>query len=331
MLIISKTKKYISSNNLITPGETIIIGVSGGKDSVTLAHLLSKIQYDLDIHLHIAHYNHNLRKDSKTDQTFVEEFAKKLNIPFSTDTWKNSRATKKGSIEERARKQRLKFFSKVAKQYRSKKIVLAHTEDDLAETVLMHILRGSGLNGMRGILPKRKINGLTFIRPLLESSRKEIEYYIKKNKLSFRNDSTNNQSIFYRNKIRLNLLPIIEKQYSQNIKHLLANLSKNISSDFHYLELQTKKAFKKYAKVSPNNKCIKFDLNKLQDQHIAIKRMLLRFSIELLTGTTNRLTHKHIIEIEELLLKRPNKAIVNLPGNIIIQKSLTILSITLKA
>lgn len=327
MLLAANIKNYIISNDLVTPGETIIIGVSGGQDSVTLAHLLSKVQYDLDIHLHIAHYDHNLRKGSKADQKFVKELAQKLTIPFSTDSWKNSQTIKNGSIEELARKQRLKFFCKVAKQQGAKTIALAHTEDDLAETVLMHILRGSGLNGMRGILPKRELNNLTFIRPLIETSRKEVEAYIKDNKLLFRTDSTNDQSIFYRNKIRLNLLPMIEKQYSPNIKHLLANLSKNISSDFEFLEAHTKQAFKNYAKVSKNNNCIKFDLHKFKDQHIAIKRMLIRSSIEHLKGNTNRLTLKHISEIEELLIKRPDRAIVNLPGNIVIQKTLKELSI----
>ncbi|OGX08597.1 MAG: tRNA lysidine(34) synthetase TilS [Omnitrophica WOR_2 bacterium GWA2_37_7] len=327
MILSDKIKGYILSNGLITPGEKVIIGVSGGPDSITLAHILFKLQYDLDIQLHIAHYNHNLRKGSKADQKFVEELAVKLNIPFSTDSWKNADAIKKGSIEELARDQRLVFFKKVAKQQGTRTIALAHTEDDLAETVLMRILRGAGLNGIRGILPKRKVNGLTFIRPFLGLSRKEIESYINKNKLLFKIDPTNNQSIFYRNKIRLNLLPLIEKQYSPNIKHLLSNLSKNISADFDYLEIQTEKAFKKHAQISKNNNCIKFELDELQKQHTAIKRMLLRSSIEYLKGNTNRLTLKHMDEIEELILKGPNKAIVNLPGNIIIQKSQKLLSI----
>ncbi|MBU0468239.1 MAG: tRNA lysidine(34) synthetase TilS [Candidatus Omnitrophica bacterium] len=327
MTLTEKTKNYILSNKLLTPGEKVIIGVSGGPDSVTLTHILFKIQYDLDIRLHIAHYNHNLRTGSKTDQDFVRELAQKLNIPFSTDSWKNTSTAKKGSIEELARIQRLKFFNEVAKQQGAKTIVLAHTEDDQAETVLMRILRGSGLNGLRGMLPKRMLNGLTFIRPLLGSSRKEIEAYVKKNKLLFRTDPTNNQSIFYRNRIRINLLPLIEKQYSSNIKHLLSNLSKNISVDFDYLELQAKKAFKKYARISKNNNCIKFELDKLQKQHVSMKRMLLRFSIEHLKGNTNRLTLAHINEIEGLILKGPNNAIVNLPGNIIIQKCRKVLSI----
>ena len=194
----------------------------------------------------------------------------------------------------------------------------------------MRILRGCGLKGIRGILPKKNIRNFQFIRPLLEIKKKEVEFYLKKNKIRFRIDPTNKQTKFFRNKIRHKLLPLLEAEYSGNLKQLLANLSQNVIADFDYLESQAQKIFKKLTKVSTNKKNIKFDIDSFKKQHKAIQRMLVRIAIKNLKGNTNRLTFEHNNDVQNLIQSGSDKTVVSLPDNIRIQKNQKFLSIYLQ-
>src|SRR3989338_10902693 len=159
MDLIQKVKKTICRCKMFHAGDKVIVAVSGGGDSVFLIHALSTLRHELGINLHIAHLNHLLRKSADKDLRFVEVLAEKLNLPCTTAKMKIPKYKKKSSLEERARDIRLRFLVRTAKKYGADAIVLGHTKNDLAETVLMRILRGTGLQGMRGILPKRKIHG----------------------------------------------------------------------------------------------------------------------------------------------------------------------------
>lgn len=321
MHLIQKIKKTLQESGLFGRSETIIIGVSGGPDSTALAYILHSLQYELGFHLHIAHYNHHLRRSAISDQKFVEQMAEQLNIPCSIGHWKNPNALKKGSLEDAARRRRFKFFNQLAKKIGARTIVLAHTEDDLAETVLMRILRGTGLQGLRGILPRREMDGISFVRPLLSTKKDAILAFLKKKNIPFRIDPSNKQTKFFRNKVRLELLPLLTKHYNRNIKKLLTNLANNVYTDYDYLENQALKLFTKYAKYSANKKSIHLDLKLFNTQHPALKRMLIRIGIRQLVGNTNRLTLAHFQEIEKLLQKhRPNGTVVHLPRNIYIRK-----------
>jgi len=320
MRLVQKVKKNIQNTKLFGRGNTIIVGASGGPDSVALTHILHSLQYELGFHLHIAHYNHNLRRSANTDQKFVEQLAEQLNVPCSVGHWANPKALKKGSLEDAARKRRFQFFNQLARKINAQAVVLAHTEDDLAETVLMRILRGTGLQGLRGILPTREIDGTYFVRPLLNVKKDDILTFLKKKNIPFRIDPTNKQTKFFRNKIRLELLPLLTKQYNQNIKELLTNLANNVDTDYDYLESQAQKLFEKHAKYSAHKKNIRIDLKPFMTQHPALKRMLIRVSMEQLQGDTRRLTLAHFREIEDLLQNRPEGAIVHLPRNICVCK-----------
>lgn len=315
-----KVKKNIQETGLFGRGDTIIVGVSGGPDSVTLAHVLHGLQYELGFHLHIAHFNHHLHRLANADQKFVEQLAEQLNIPCSTGHWENARSLKKGSIEDAARKQRLRFFDQLAKKIKAQTVVLAHTQDDLAETVLMRILRGTGLQGLRGILSKRKIDDLYFVRPLLNVKKYTVLAFLKRRDIPFRIDPTNKQTKFFRNKIRLELLPLLTKQYNQNIKELLTNMANTINIDYDYLQNQAQKVFTKCAKSSPDNASIRFNLKLFAKQHPALKRMLIRLGVEQLKGNTKRLTLTHFLEIEDLLQNRPKGSSVHLPRSIYLRK-----------
>src|SRR3989338_4895955 len=236
MNLMHRLRKDILSANSFDRGDTVIIGASGGPDSTALTHILHALQYEIGFHLHIAHYNHNLHRQSGRNQKFVEKLAEELNVPCTTQMWRHPHRRKKGSLEDAARQRRLQFLNHLAKRIGARAVVLAHTKDDLAETVLMRILRGTGLQGLRGILPQRELNGVCFVRPLLNVSKEEILTFLKKKKITYCTDPTNIQKKFFRNKVRLQLLPLLASGYNRNIKELLTNLADNINTDYSYLE-----------------------------------------------------------------------------------------------
>jgi len=318
-MIVKKFKKFIQDYNLIEKNDKIVVGVSGGPDSVALLYLLNGLRKEFSLTLHIAHLDHGLRKDSYKDREFVEELSKKLKLPITISQVNLKELPKRASIEEMARNARLEFLFKVAKEIKANKIALGHNLDDQAETVLMRILRGSGLYGLCGILPKRKLYGFTIIRPLLGITRREINAYLKRKKIEVRQDYTNLKDIYLRNRIRNRLFPILEKEYNKNIKNILVNMAESIGYDYAYLLKLAKNVFLKKAKILKGK--IEFNLKEFLKLEPALKRMLIRLGIEKLKGNLRRLEFRHIKEIEDLLFRRPTNSIVDLPQGILITKT----------
>ncbi|VAW15830.1 tRNA(Ile)-lysidine synthetase, partial [hydrothermal vent metagenome] len=253
------------------------------------------------------------------DQQYVKQLAKSLNIPFITEKWKKSEQTKQGSLEENARKKRFEFLIKTATKNKTKIIALAHHKNDIAETVLMRILRGSGLQGLQTILPKRKIENCFFIRPLCNVLATEIKTFLKQKKTSFITDPSNKNTDLFRNKIRLNLIPHLQRNYSSNIVELLSNLSKTASTDYEHLESQCEDIFEKKSKINKSNTSIEFTLDNFTKLHRSQKRMLIRQSIARLQGNTNRLSFKHMENVEAFYIKKTKKSQINLPQKISIK------------
>ena len=307
-----KFKDTIKKYNLINKGDRIVIGVSGGPDSVCLVYLLYGLKEEFKIMLTIAHLDHMLRKDSDKDREFVEKLGKKLEIKVISSKINVKELAKFGSLEEIARNARLRFLFKVARDVKAKKIALGHNFDDQAETVLMRIIRGSGLNGLSGILPKRNIAGFEIIRPLIEVKRRQIEAYLRRKKIKARIDASNKQDLFFRNKIRNKLLPFLEKDYNKNIKEVLANMAQNAGSDYDYLQ--------QAAKRSMRGAKAKLNLDKLRKLHPAMQRLIFRRAFASIKGDTRRITFKHIREIEDLILNRPQNSVVDLPKGISVVK-----------
>lgn len=308
----NKFKETVKKHNLIDKGDKILVGVSGGPDSLALLLQLFRLKPELKLSLHIAHLDHALRKSSASEALFVKNWAKKLCLPVSIKRLSPKSTKTKGSLEESWRQFRQDFFIKTAKSIKAKKIALGHNLDDQAETVLMRLLRGTGLSGLSGISLKRKIKGITFIRPLLETKRKDIDQFLKRNKIKPCIDLSNKNEIFFRNKLRHNLIPLLEKEYNQNITEVLANLADSASYDYEYLDLATKKSLR------GNN--LKLKINKLIKLHPAILRLKIRKSIAQLQGDTRRISFTHIREIEDLIFNRPMGSIVDLPKGISVQK-----------
>lgn len=321
-MIKEKVAKVIRVNNLIKDSDRVVVAVSGGPDSVALLYLLNDLKKELRLKLYVAHLDHRLRRNSFKDAEFVQGLAGRLGLPVTIGRINVKAFAKKGSVEEIARNQRLEFLFKVAKANQAKKIALAHNLDDQVETVLMRILRGTGLYGLAGILPKRTIAGFQIIRPLIEVSRQEIEAFLRQKRVTARIDLSNYKDIYFRNKIRHKLLPLLQKEYNKNIKEVLANLAQSAGNDYEYLAQIAEKK-------SKGMRC-KLSVNKLLKMHPALRRLVIRQAIKNTQGSTRRIEFKHIKEIEDLLTSRPDKSIVNLPKNTCVAKRKSYLKFYIK-
>ena len=292
-------QNFAHKNGLFENDQKIVVGVSGGADSVCLLLVLLQLSKKYDFSLHIAHVNYALRgKDSDLDQKFVENLARTHGLEISVLSLKKPAST--ANLENKLRNQRYAFFEKIRKNLGFGAIAVAHNQDDQAETVLLRIIRGSGLQGMASMKPK---NG-SVIRPLLATSRKEIIAYLEERNVAFRTDKTNLQPIFTRNKLRLKLIPYLEKNFNPNIKETLAGLADNASWDYDYISAEASKKAK--LSVSADG-AIRFSAKEIQKLHPALSRQGLRNILgKKHTGLAD-LESGHLAEIEKIIKSDKNK------------------------
>ena len=231
--------RTIQKFRMIEKGETVLVAVSGGSDSVTLLHLFLELKKSWKLKLGILHVNHKLRgKASDQDETFVRKLAQRSGTPIYVTRVQVKQKAKeeKISLEEAARETRYQFFEKMAKVKRAQKIAVAHTQDDQAETVLMRVITGTGLQGLQAIRPKRKLNGSYIVRPIIEIPRTQIREFVKDNSIHFREDTSNRSLQFLRNRIRLKLLPFLESSFNPQVKKALARLPHLLDVDLAFLD-----------------------------------------------------------------------------------------------
>lgn len=289
-----KVLNTILKNELIKYGDTIVIGVSGGPDSITLLHLLQSLKNELGIKIIVCHINHMLREEAIEDEEYVKEYCIKENIPYYIKRESVQEVAKKQKIgtEEAGRKIRYSFFEEIAKKYNANKIATAHTANDNAETVLLNILRGTGVFGLRGIDP---IRNERYIHPLIECTRKEIEEYCVENNLEAKIDKTNAQNIYTRNKVRNSLIPYIEKEFNPNIIQGINRLANIAREETKYIESNVIKVYEEL--LINEEKEIVLDLNKFNKVEEFLQKQIIRYSILKLLGTTDGIEKKHIEDI----------------------------------
>lgn len=293
---IKKVKSFISNNRMINPGEKIVVGVSGGPDSLALLYVLFYLKDDLNFTLHIAHLDHKFRGvESAADAKFVEEQARKLGISFTTEAIDVPSIIRinKLSSEDGARRIRYQFFDRVAAEVNAAKVALGHNADDQAETMLMRLFRGSGSHGLSGI---PKVRDGKYIRPLLSSSRSEIEKFLSDLGLSARQDSSNQQPIYLRNKIRLELLPLLEAEYNPNIRDVLCRTAEILQSESELLDKIAAETLPTCV-ITSHPSIIEINIDNLQKQHIAIQRRILRLCITNVASNIFDICFKHIESI----------------------------------
>ncbi|MBF0388044.1 MAG: tRNA lysidine(34) synthetase TilS [Candidatus Omnitrophica bacterium] len=298
MLFADQFLQHVNSLKLIQPGAKLLVAVSGGADSMALLYALYHARRDLGLRLIVAHYDHSLRASSVLDRSFVKQVAARLGLPFLTEI--NRRATpRKGSIEEYARDLRYDFLFRMAVKHEASAVLTAHTRDDLAETVLMRILRGTGLAGLQAILPRRTVSGCELVRPMLVFSRAEVEAYLKGLKVKFRNDPTNRSLDFERNKVRKILIPYLAKNFNPGVKDNLARLADIAALDQAYIEEQAGLFIKARLKVTASE--VSIPLEALKGLHGSMRRTVLRAMVMALHGDTRPLSLAHIISIDQAL------------------------------
>lgn len=331
-----KVRETIKKFGMLSSGDRVVVGVSGGPDSVALLHILKELTPPFKISLSIAHLNHRFRgRDSDRDAGYVQELAKRLNLPVIVESRDVPAFIKEEGLspEDGARRARYDFFTRVAKQIKADKIALGHNADDQAETVLMRLLRGSGREGLSGIPPIRKLKvkskklEVEIIRPLIETTREEIKKYLKENRIKSRLDASNIEPVYLRNRIRLKLLPLLTK-YNPNIKSVLVRTAQLLREEDRYLEGIVNRHLKQVINRRGEEK-ITLDIIKLSSLSSPIQRRLLRESVGLIKGNKLDINHAHIDDILDLLKAR-GRASLDLPGNILVTKEYRRLSIGFK-
>ena len=313
-----KILQTIKKFDMLSFNDRVLIGVSGGPDSVTLLNVLLSFKKKYNLSFFIAHLDHMLRgEESDKDVNFVKNLAQELGLYCEVKSCNLKKIAQKEhlTLEEAAREYRYKFYLETAKKIKANKIALGHNADDQAETILMRFLRGSGLEGLMGIPPVRD----KIIRPLIECSREEIEEYCQEHKIGYRIDSSNKEVIYFRNKIRLELLPLLSKDYNKNIKDITLRLRNIVSEVSAYLDQETEFFFKKVAKRENLEKVI-IDLKKFTSLHPALKRRIIRKSIKVVKGDLYSISFKHNSEILKLTEFQLGEKEIYLPGDLRVNK-----------
>jgi len=313
-----KILQTIKKFDMLSFNDRVLIGVSGGPDSVTLLNVLLSFKKKYNLSFFVAHLDHMLRgEESDKDVNFVKNLAQELGLFCEVKSCNLKKIAQKEhlTLEEAAREYRYKFYLETAKKIKANKIALGHNADDQAETILMRFLRGSGLEGLMGIPPVRD----KIIRPLIECSREEIEEYCQEHKIGYRIDSSNKEVIYFRNKIRLELLPLLSKDYNKNIKDITLRLRNIVSEVSAYLDQETEFFFKKVAKRENLEKVI-IDLKKFTSLHPALKRRIIRKSIKVVKGDLYSISFKHNSEILKLTEYQLGEKEIYLPDDLRVNK-----------
>lgn len=227
-----RVQNTVAKHKLWSTKESFIVGVSGGPDSLCLLDVLFLLSQKYDFTLHVAHVNYRLRgKAADLDEALVRERAKHYGLSFSVY---HPKQTDPANLEEKLRELRYRFFEKIRQQKRATLIAIAHHQDDQTETFLLRLLRGSGMHGLSAMQSK---NGF-IVRPLIEMPRSDVLRYLQERGITYRVDQSNNESVFLRNRLRNELIPLLEKRYQPQIKKILAETAERLASDYAFFETQ---------------------------------------------------------------------------------------------
>ena len=292
--VIYTIKKY----NLIQEGDKIVLGVSGGPDSISMLDILNNIKKEFGFEIYVAHINHMIREEAIEDEKYVQQYCEKNDIKFFTkriDVQQIANLQKIGT-EEAGRKVRYEFFEEILQKVKANKIAIAHNKNDKIETIIMNLLRGSGLSGLKGIEP---IRDSKYIRPLIECERQEIERYCEINKLNPRIDKTNFENDYTRNKIRNIVIPYIKDEFNPNIIKTLDRLSQVAIDESDYIDLKAKEVYE-ILLIEKNQNEIILKLKEFNKQEKVIKSRVILLAVKELMGSTQGIEKIHIEDIIKL-------------------------------
>jgi tRNA(Ile)-lysidine synthase len=321
MDLLRRLKKTLDQIEALRPGEKLLLAVSGGADSLAMLHLFNHAkQFDL----HVLHVHHGIRgAEADEDAVFVEAVCKEWHIPCRIEHVDAPAlaATRKISLEAAAREVRYLALKSEAVKIGAKIIAVAHNLDDQAETVLMHIIRGSGLNGLRGMRVSSQMPGadLTLIRPMLGITRAEIEAYCAEQKLTPRVDSTNTDIAYTRNRVRHEIIPALE-QVNPQIKRALARLAESIRADVETVNQHAQESWQATT-LRAEADAIAFDRKILAAQPIAVQRQLIREAVAKISGPEQEVSFEQVEAAREVALNGDTGALADLPGGLQVRVS----------
>jgi len=329
--ILKRVRRIIEAHGLLAPGDGIIVGVSGGPDSVCLLHVLLRLREEYDLRLHVAHLNHGARgAEANADADFVAALAAEWGLPVTIEKQDVPAlaAKQKMAFEEAARRARYTFLAQAAKKIGASKIAVGHNGDDQAETVLMHFLRGAGLAGLRGMLPTTPITDyrllepfsptpnseletLTIIRPLLAIPRAAIEAYCARQNLTPRFDRSNLDTAYFRNRLRHELLPLLE-EYNPNIRARLRHTASVVAADYELLSQLREQAWAETVREK-RDAAIIFDRDAWRALPVALQRAALRRAAYRLRRTLRDVNFVHVEHARQVGLRGETGAQAALP------------------
>ena len=312
---VQKMHRFILQHAMIEDEETVLVAVSGGADSLALLYGLHALHTHLSCRLYPVHLDHGLRDDSDADAQFVCEHAARLGLPFIKHAVDLPHLVKqwKLSVEAAGRRARYEFYEFVCAEVGATKVALGHHRDDIAETILMNLLRGAGSSGLKGIAP---IRDGKFIRPLAGFTRQEIELYLKSINLVPRRDATNTDKRYLRNRIRHELIPLLEKDYNPNIKTGLSRTAEILSAESEYLDAIARETFDACRLSLSQSIDVVLDREKFLQHHIALQRQIMRYSIAEIFGQVNDFYFEHFQAILGLIHGTKSNAVLSLPNGI---------------
>ncbi|MDY6918564.1 MAG: tRNA lysidine(34) synthetase TilS [Chloroflexota bacterium] len=303
--------QFIRREALVQGDELLLVGVSGGADSVCLLHVLSSLREELNVELHVAHLDHMLRgADSTADAEYVRELARRLSVRCTVQRRdvEAYQRTHHMSLEEAARGVRYDFYCRLADWLGAKRIVLGHTRDDQVETILMHLIRGAGLAGLRGMKPlsQRECEGgpVLLVRPLLEVTRAQTQEYCQAQGLQPRCDASNYSPAFLRNRLRHELMPLLQS-YNHNIQDALLRMAGAAHADYSYIEEQVSMVWDRAVEEQPG--ALVVDAQFVTALHPSLRRHLLRQVLRRVEGDLTDIESVHVEKMMEALSKPAGK------------------------
>ncbi len=306
----------------VPPGATLVVACSGGPDSTALLHTLLALQPATRLNLHVAHLNHDFRgQEAEDDAEFVATMAEKLSLPSTVeeaDPIAYQRERGISSFEEAAREVRYRFLTNLANRIDAHSIALGHTADDQAETILMHLIRGAGLPGLRGmqaLTPWQdapNAEAATLFRPLLQASRQDTRAYCLERDIPFREDSTNRSVRFTRNRIRLRLMPTL-KEYNPQVRDALIRIGRAATESLEFLDEHLEALWPQISSTDAGN--VTLDAASLRSVHPTLRAMALRRAYVHAHGSIRRLSESHVRAMLSLT-EAPAGKTVHLPGGL---------------
>lgn len=329
--LLDRVRATLEQHQLVANGARIVVGVSGGPDSLTLLHVLRALRDEYKLTLHIAHLNHQLRGDeSNADAEFVRAIANEWKLPATIETRDVKTLAQQHhlSIEEAARRARYAFLAQVAQREGAWLVAVAHHRDDQVETLLLHLLRGAGLAGLRGIQYKTPLRGagfgldasfdesmLSLIRPLLDVTRTDIDEYAHAHYLAPRLDRSNFETAFARNRLRYNVIPFLET-FNPNLRDALYRTSLSISDDYDFIDKVVADELARVARTEQG--AFVFAREAWCALHPALQRGTLREAIRRIRGDLRNISWTHVEEARKIALKKNAGAEATLANGLIL-------------